>query len=238
MRFDDPALVRREYASEARLAARRVVFRNFVEGPNGEELAFHAVLEAKPRRVLEVGSGMGEFAARVAAELGVDVVAVDLSPRMVELTRLRGVESHVGDVQDLPFSDAAFDCVVANWVLYHVADLGRALGEVSRVLRPGGRLVAATFGEDHLRELWSLLDYEKAAAIDFNRKNGAEPLARHFANVERRDADAVVVFPDREAVRKYVSATIRGSHLVDSLPDFDGPFRARSRATVFVATKP
>ena len=237
MRFNDAELVRREYASEDRLLARRVVFKDFVEGPNAEDLALEALREAKPGRVLEVGCGPGHFAVRVLRELGAEVVALDLSPRMVELARGRGVEALVGDVQDLPFGEAGFDCAVANWMLYHVPDLDRGLAELARILRPGGRLVAATFGEDHLHELWSFLGNEKAAAVEFNRQNGARPLERHFAQVERRDADGVVVFPDRAAVRRYVAATIRGAHLADSIPEFDGAFRARSRASVFIAER-
>jgi SAM-dependent methyltransferase len=235
VRFDDPELVAREYASEERLLARRVVFRDYVEGPNAEDLAFAAVGEVSPRRVLEVGSGPGYFSERVHFELGARVVALDLSPRMVELARARGLDARIGDVQELPFPDARFDCAVANWMLYHVPDLDRGLAELARVLAPGGRLVAATFGEDHLRELWRALGEEKAAAVEFNRRTGADALHPHFARVERRDADATVVFPDREAVRRYVAATIRGSHLADSVPEFEGAFRARSRASVFVA---
>lgn len=235
MRFDDPDLVRREYADETRFLARRAVFADLVEGPNGEEVAFAAVAEVAPERVLEVGCGPGYFAERVGRELGAHVVALDLSPRMVELARERGVDARVGDVQDLPYADREFDCAVANWMLYHVSDLERGLAELARVLRPGGRLVAATFGADQLRELWRLLDYDKTAAVAFNRANGAESLSTHFAHIERRDADGVVVFPHRDSVRRYVAATIRGAHLADSIPPFDGPFRARSRASVFVA---
>ena len=66
---------------------------------------------------------MGELAERVRKELGGEVVAVDISPRMVELARARGVDAHLADVQSLPFEDGEFDCVAANWVLYHVPDL-------------------------------------------------------------------------------------------------------------------
>lgn len=237
MRFNDAELVRREYASEERLLARRVVFKDFIEGPNAEDLAFEAVREVAPNRVLEVGCGPGYFAERLLRELGADVVALDVSPRMVELARERGVDARLGDVQELPFGEAEFDCAVANWMLYHVPDLDRGIAELARALRPGGRLVAATFGEDHLRELWTFLGDEKTSAVEFNRQNGAGPLGRHFARVERRDADGVVAFPDREAVRKYVAATIRGAHLADSIPEFEGPYRARSRASAFVAEK-
>ena len=240
MRFDDPALVRREYASEERLRERRRAFTEFVAGPNAEELAFEAVAEASPGRLLEVGSGLGRFAERLVRELTADVVAVDLSPRMAELTRGRGIEARVADVQDLPYADGEFDVVVANWVLYHVPDLDLALREVARVLRPSGRLVAATFGEDHLHELWKLLDNVHVAALGFSRESASESLLRRFASVERRDADGVTVFPDRASVRRYVAATISGSHLAERV---DGAFasesfRARSVQAVFVAEQP
>src|SRR5207247_10358646 len=81
-----------------------------------------------PRRVLEVGAGPGEFAERLGRDLGVEVIAADLSPRMVELARDRGVDARLGDVQELEFEDGSFDCAVAAWMLYHVPDLDRGLG--------------------------------------------------------------------------------------------------------------
>ena len=50
---------------------------------------------------------------------------------MVELTKARGVDVHLADVQSLPFADGEFDCVAANWVLYHVPDLDRGLSELN-----------------------------------------------------------------------------------------------------------
>lgn len=146
MRFNDPAAVAREYASEERFLARRVTFVDYVEGQNAEQLAFEALAEIGPRRVLEVGCGTGAFAERMLKELGADVVALDLSPRMVELARERGVEALVGTAEALPFRGEEFDCVVANWVLHHVPDLDRGLAEIARVLRPGGCLLAPPSG--------------------------------------------------------------------------------------------
>src|SRR5918911_5555528 len=99
----------------------------------------------------------GELAARIQDELGADVVAVDISPRMVELARGRGVDARVGDAQELPFAPGEFDCAVAAWMLYHIPDPDRALAELARVLERGGRLVAVTNAPDHLRELRALL---------------------------------------------------------------------------------
>ena len=89
--------------------------------------------------MLEVGCGEGELSERLQRSLGVEVIALDQSGRMVELTRKRGVNAVVGDVQQLPFEQGSFDVVVAAWMLCHMPDLDRGLAEIARVLRPGGR---------------------------------------------------------------------------------------------------
>jgi ubiquinone/menaquinone biosynthesis C-methylase UbiE len=187
--------------------------------------------------VLEVGCGTGEGAERIAHELGAEVVALDVSPRMVDLSRERGVDARIGDVQELPFADGEFDCAVATWVLYHAQDVDRAIAELARVLRPGGRLVAATIGDDNLRELWELLGDSSQNGLSFNTRNGAELLRRHFARVEQLDPLGTVVFPNPAAMRTLVAATITRSHLAERVPEFEGEFRAGSRHTLFVAEK-
>jgi SAM-dependent methyltransferase len=237
VRFDDPELVRREYASEEGLRARASVYQG-VAGPDARDAALAAVREAQPMRVLEVGCGWGEFAARVVDELGAEVVAVDLSPRMVELARERGVDARVGDIQELPFDDGEFDCAVANWMLYHVPDLDRGLSELARVLRAGGRLVAATNSLDHLGELWSLVGRNRRdEPLRFFSELAEEPLRQHFARVERRDVVGTVTFPDTDAVRGYVASSVVHKHLAESVPELSGPLIATRRNTIFVADK-
>jgi ubiquinone/menaquinone biosynthesis C-methylase UbiE len=89
---------------------------------HADDVAFEAVAEVSPSRVLEVGCGTGEFAERVARELGAEVVAVDFSARMVELTAARGIDARVADVQALPFEDAEFDVAVATITRAHLAE--------------------------------------------------------------------------------------------------------------------
>jgi ubiquinone/menaquinone biosynthesis C-methylase UbiE len=203
-----------------------------------DDVAFAAVAEASPHRVLDAGCGPGRFAERVHRELGAHVSAIDISSRMVDLTAMRGIDAQLADIQELPFRDEEFDCVVANWVLHHVPDLDVALDEIARVLRPGGRLVAGTLARDHMGEMWQLVGGEPTHDLKFWSENGAEALQRHFARVEQRDAGGVIEFPDRESIREYVAATITRAHLADHVPaDVKTPFRSRSCHCVFVAEK-
>jgi ubiquinone/menaquinone biosynthesis C-methylase UbiE len=179
---------------------------------------------------------MGQFAERVARETSAEVVATDVSPRMVEIAASRGLDARLADAQALPFEDGEFDCAVANAMLYHVADLERSLAELHRVLEPGGRVVATTIGVEHMRELWDLVGYH-VPERQFSRETGEEALSRHFARVERRDVDAVLVFPDAAAVHDYVDSTLFADAVPRPLPDFEGPFTSRTLATVFVAER-
>lgn len=235
---DHPLLVQWEFASEERLVKRDAVFRFLVEGVAPDDVALAAVAEAKPERVLDAGCGPGAFAERVRREIGAEVIAVDISPRMVDLTAMRGIPAQLADMQELPFGDAEFDCVVANWVLHHVPDLDLALTEIARVLRPGGGLVAGTLARDHMSEMWQLVGGEPTHDLKFWSENGEEGLARHFPRVERRDASGVIEFPDPGAMREYIAVTITRAHLAERVPeDVQVPFRTHSRHCVFVAEK-
>jgi len=238
MRLDNPVLVRWEFASEERLAKRNAIFRALVEGDNPEDIAFAAVAEARPARLLDVGCGPGELTERFARELGVEVRAVDISPRMVELTRARGIEAQLADAEELPFADGEFDCVFAGWVLYHVPKLEQAIAECARVLPPGGRLVAATHSIENVSELWELIGCdEPRTPLSFDRSNGTTLLGRRFSKVEQRDLEAQLVFPDSESIRTFVASTIDRAHYAVQVPEINEPFRATARHTVFIAER-
>ena len=236
MRLNDPKLVREEYASEAGLEARRSVYAD-AEGPDAREELFRVIAGLEPVTVLEVGCGPGELSERIVRELRVDVVAVDLSERMVELTRERGVDARVADVQALPFDDAAFDCVVAAWMLYHVADVDLGLAEMARVLRPGGHLVAVTNSEEHLAEAREVGGVDMRGRSPFSRENAEPQLRRRFTAIERYDVDGTVMFAGHAQVRHYVeSMGIMRGRAAD-VPPFAGSLRATRRVSIFVARR-
>jgi SAM-dependent methyltransferase len=108
----------------------RDVFLEIVPTPNG--------------RTLDLGCGEGRLARDLAA-LGHEVVGVDASPTMIAAAREAApeMELHVADAADLPLPDASFGLVVAFMSLQDVDDLAGAVGELARVLVPGGRLCLA-----------------------------------------------------------------------------------------------
>lgn len=102
-------------------------------------------------RVLDVGCGDGELACALAARGG-DVIGLDPNPAMLAAARERAAAANVpavfqaGRAEALPFADASFDIVSAVTVLCFVPDARKALREMARVLRPGGRLVMGELG--------------------------------------------------------------------------------------------
>lgn len=137
MRGYDEASARRvemQYSTADIVEQRRVTF---------EALALRA-----GERVLDVGVGPGYLALEMARAVGAEgkVCGIDVSEVMLGLASKRcagmdWVELRAGDAATLPFDDASFDAAAAVQVYLFVADVDAALGELHRVLRPGGRAV-------------------------------------------------------------------------------------------------
>ena len=97
--------------------------------------------------VLDLASGTGDFSLMVKRQYpGSRAVAVDITERMLQLARVRGVQHTVcGDAGMLPFPDHSFDCVFVGYGLRNFPDLNVAVSEIERVTRPGGSLVSLDF---------------------------------------------------------------------------------------------
>jgi len=108
-------------------------------------------------RVLEVGVGTGKNIEFYPQNL--EVTGIDLTPGMLERARKRAadlnckVDLHMGDVQCLDFPDNTFDTVVATFVFCSVPDPVQGLGEVRRVVRPGGQVLIL----EHMRSTQPLV---------------------------------------------------------------------------------
>jgi ubiquinone/menaquinone biosynthesis C-methylase UbiE len=129
-------------------------------------------------RVLEVGPGNGRYTLATARRVGESgqVVAIDIEPKMIERLRARveaegisNIEARVADVYDLPFDDEIFDAVTMIAVIGEIPDPDRAMGEFSRVLKPGSTLAFSELLLDPDYPLASTL-IRKAVAAGFRLK--------------------------------------------------------------------
>ena len=108
---------------------------------------------ARGLKVLEIGCGLGTDGAQFA-EAGADYTGVDLTEAAVELARkrfelfdLKG-KFETADAENLPFADESFDLVYSHGVLHHTPETEKAIKEIHRVLRPGGRAVVMLYHRD------------------------------------------------------------------------------------------
>ena len=103
------------------------------------------------RDVLDLGAGRGHYAALARAAGAGRVVALDLTPQMLEAAPPPAI---VADAGRLPIRDRSFDVVIAALVLSYLSDAGRALREIARILRAGGTLVASDLHPVAVRHGW------------------------------------------------------------------------------------
>jgi len=143
-------------------------------------------------RVLEIGPGTGYYSFAIAERLDgglLDVFDIqqDMLDHVMRTANERGVTNvrpALGDAQALPYGDDSFDAVVLVTVLGEIPDQNRALGEIARVLKPGGRLIVGElFGDPHMVTTGKLRERGERAGLSFTRRLGS-PLA-FFARLEK-----------------------------------------------------
>jgi demethylmenaquinone methyltransferase / 2-methoxy-6-polyprenyl-1,4-benzoquinol methylase len=125
-------------------------------------------LEVGPdARVLDVATGTGAVALELVRQHGCSVVGIDRSPEMLAVARRRvadrglgaSIELHEGRAEKLPFADGSFDGLTVTYLLRYVDDPAATIGELARVLRPGGTMAMLDFGVPQsrvARALWEL----------------------------------------------------------------------------------
>ncbi len=212
--FDNSAQLREQYRDLTNLQARMDLHERF----RTTVLDWHAWLFEHfdlPRdaRILEIGCDTGLLWQKNRARLPAtwQLTLTDFSRGMLESARQSVSTARFTqcDSQAIPFAANAFDAAIANHMLYHVPDIPRALVEIRRALKPGGKFYAATNGAGHLQEIWDLLasfigNAQMTDGSRFSLENGGEYLSRCFMRVERFDFDDALVVTEAEPLFDYM----------------------------------
>lgn len=195
----DAMTVKEQYQSADHLNTRlRFQGRYSVNRYGFNQWVFDQYRFEKGDQILEVGCGTGTLwpSAVTALPEGCQLTLTDFSEGMLKtavqnLNGAQGVAFRQADIQQLPFPDQSMDVVIANMMLYHVPDLGRALDEVRRVLKPSGTFYSATYGENgllhYIGELFAPYGVITSQNDGFTLQNGQETLKKVFAGVEKRE---------------------------------------------------
>ena len=198
-----------QYKNSTNLSARRQLNARFTTNPySWFKWVFDQFEGPSNAHVLELGAGPAWLWSENAERIphGWQITVSDFSPGMVteERQNLQSIEHPfdlaIIDAQSIPYEISMFDTVIANHMLHHVPDLTQALSEIKRVLKPTGKLYAATNGQRHMHELYELvLNYGReqlggSGNSSFTLEKGQKDLAQFFQNITiRRYEDALEI---------------------------------------------
>ena len=256
-------LTKSQYATDANLGARQAIYRFQQPRVSGVGWALDLAQLRGDERLFDMGCGNGLYLGELERRGHHGPCAgMDLSPGMLSSARRRSPRATllVGDAEALPARAAAFDVVLAMHMLYHVPDRARAIGEMRRVLRPGGVALAVTNARDHVEALNELVAdvlqdlfggerRNVRAYLRFSAKSGAAELGASFASVTRHNLTSTLEITDADAVVAYVASMSetarvnerRGGAVLDevgsrvrAIIERDGAFRVGTHVACFV----
>jgi ubiquinone/menaquinone biosynthesis C-methylase UbiE len=131
--------------------------------------------------------------------------------------------------EHLQFKDNSFDLVIANHMLYHVTNLGQALHEIRRVLKPQGKFLATTNSRNHQRELKDALlefdpecEFPKGLTKRFSLENGEQILSKEFSRIEMHTFTNCLKIPAVQPITRYLLSIFDGLKYSDLRPRVQG----------------
>lgn len=212
-----------QYENASNISARIHLHERFSANPQGWfPWIYKQCSIQKANNILEIGCGDGTLwvANKSALPSDIHVTLTDISDGMLRDAR-RNISSSssdsvfsfvVADAHHLPFDDNSFDIVIANHVLFYCEDLTKVFQELQRVLRPGGYLIASTYGNQHMREVSDLVtSYDSRIVLSsdklyhrFGRENGNSLLTPYFNTIRWLPYNDSLTITEAEPLISYI----------------------------------
>jgi ubiquinone/menaquinone biosynthesis C-methylase UbiE len=218
-----------QYRDSSNLDARVDIHRRFSANLYGwYNWLFDALLKLPAdAKILELGCGPAYMWKECSSRIppGWDIILSDLSSGMLDaawrnlVVTGRAFQFKEIDAQEIPFIDETFDAVIANFMLYHVPDRPKALREIKRVLKVGGKLIAATVGNRHMKEMMEYLQQVHVSNIwdsyanPFTLENGLDQLQTVFPKVTLLHYEDSLNVTEADPIMAYIRSSMRATEL-------------------------
>jgi len=180
----------------------------------------------KGKKVLDIAVGTG-WTTEQLVRAGAEVTAIDLTPAAVELTKKRlslyGLSATVqtADAQKLPFADGTFDFVLAFGCLMHMPDTQKAIDEIYRVLRPGGRAAAMMYYK-HSLHWWYYIFFGKGIVRGKLLRMRVQELSNRYTDGAYEEGNQLTKFYSKiEIARMFGRFAKTGIRIFDATTPID-----------------
>lgn len=217
-----------QYKNSTNLDARIQLHHDYSINPEGWFAWLYQQIAPKENEIiLEVGCGNGELwnTNQDSIPLKCRILLSDISAGMVhdaqeKLKEINQISFQTFDCQGIPLEDASLDCVVANHVMFYLHDRKKALQEIKRVLKPGGRLICSTYGKNHMKEISQLVkEFDSRIVLSdvelyelFGLENGMEELKNYFSDIQIKYYEDKLMVNQEQPLLNYILSCHGNQH--------------------------
>lgn len=216
--------------------------------------------------ILELGCGSGTFWTVNLDKLppDINVTITDISEGMIRDAKRNITNSGLAqynfsynttDCCNIPYPDNSFDIVIANHVLFYCNPITKAVNEIHRVLKSGGRLICSTYSSRHMQEINQLVsDFDSRIVLSADRlytifglDNGCQLLNNDFKQIEKKIYKDSLIVDKAEPLIEYIMSCHgnQNQYLLDRYSSFKNfvsdrlsrPMHITKEAGIFVCTK-
>lgn len=216
-KIDSPSFVNEQYKNDNNLNSRINLHAFNTNKIEWNDWFFERMDIPEYSKILELGCGNGLLWLKNIEAINetLSITLSDFSEGMLKSANENlnnpNIKYEIIDIQDIPYADNSFDIIISRHMLYHVADIDKALSEVRRVLKPGGKFYVSTNGMNHMGELEKLVnEFNENIQVNlkklpqkFGVENGEEYLKKHFNSVKLEEYNGEIVIDKVQPVVSY-----------------------------------